>query len=117
MNTISKMDSVLETTPIAKPESKSNTSPKEQVLYSITPKKAIKEKCIDCVDGEKYRIKTCMATNCPLLKIRDRKGKVSKKIIQNFCLEFCFNKERKENFQAVRNCSDSNCPFYSFRIK
>ncbi len=115
MSNINKMDSVLETTEIVLPESESNTSHEGQVLYYTSPKKAIKLKCKKCVGGEKCRIKTCMTKDCPLLEIKDRKGKVSKKIIQNFCLEFCFNKERKKNYQLVRNCSEDSCPFYHLR--
>lgn len=117
MKKINKKDSVLETTGIALPESESNTSPKELVSYCTTPKKAIKKKCKNCVGGEIHRIKTCMAKDCPLRDFRNKKGKVSKKVIQNFCLTFCFNKERKKNYKSVRNCSDNNCPFYSFHIK
>lgn len=49
----------------------------------LTPLKAIRQKCIDCVGGNKAEVRKCTAENCPLFIFRmghnpNRKGIGSK---------------------------------------
>ena len=41
---------------------------------TISPLKAIKEKCLDCCCGDAYEVKKCTAEKCPLFVYRFGKG-------------------------------------------
>ena len=97
----------------------------------MTPGKAIRKRCVECVDSPLEVVK-CSGDKmiggqgdengvCCFFPYRLGKGRPSVKIIRKFCLE-CQggDKHRKMQAQEVRdgveNCPSSNCTLYPFRM-
>ena len=83
---------------------------------NLTPGQAIRKHCIACV-GSAAEVEYCDGDemlgggSCPLYPYRLGKGRPSVKVIRQECLN-CMSGNR--NF--IRNCLDSSCNLYSFRM-
>lgn len=82
-------------------------------MPKITPSKAVKLFCTECV-GSRKRVPTCRGNTavfpCPLFPYR--MGKRAKlKLLRDFCV-YCMGGAHK----LVRNCKSINCPFYGYRM-
>jgi hypothetical protein len=81
-------------------------------MKQLTPLKAIRKKCIDCINYELKRIKDCQFTDCPLYLLRMGKGsRATLKRIRTYCLWCCCN-QRNE----VRLCPAVSCPLWEYRF-
>jgi hypothetical protein len=84
----------------------------------MTPTKAIKEKCTDCLGLNQYNEEavrdcqgnTCLSGPCPLFPYRLGK-RVPVKVIRAFCLE-CMNGHQS----LVTDCPSKSCPLYQYRM-
>ncbi len=98
-----------------------------------TPKttyQAVKKKCLDCVGGERPRIKDCPITDCLLWPHRfgtgpataKKKGRdvgkssrrLTMKDLRSECV-WCMG-SGTEAYRDVRECKDINCALYPFRL-
>ena len=84
----------------------------------LTPLRAIRKKCLECMAGNPNEIKLCHLEKCPFWYYRfGRRQKIGFRIptviksIKIFCYECsAFNKAE------VRNCNIKECPVYLYRM-
>ena len=82
-------------------------------MLALTPKQAVKYRCLDCCGGEKEEIKTCNVKSCVLYQYRrGHKGRVSVKLIREFCKD-CMNGYA----DYIKGCTDKECSLYPFRME
>jgi hypothetical protein len=81
-------------------------------MLALTPKQALKYRCLDCCGGEKSEIKNCNAKSCSFHAYRKNyKGKISVKLIREFC-KSCMN----WGAEYIKDCTDKECSLYPYRF-
>ena len=91
--------------------------PNGKEIKSLTRAKAIKERCLNCVDWDKKRVKNCKTKDCPLWQFQNKakKKKVSgverTKYMKEYC-SWCINGSGK----MVSKCVTHSCPIWPFRL-
>lgn len=83
-----------------------------------SPRKAIKEFCLDCCNGSWNEVNLCCSKLCVLHQYRKgrsvneqgEKLKYNPKLIKSYCLT-CV-----ENYPEVVNCQCTDCVFWPFRL-
>jgi hypothetical protein len=78
----------------------------------MTPSKAIRAFCLQCMGGSAVFVNACRSKICPLVDYRFGRGqgRIKRKLLRDYCLH-CVGGVRTE---AV-NCTDPDCPFYPYR--
>jgi len=77
----------------------------------MTPLKAIRVRCLNCVGFEKTVVRECDFTNCPLHALRMGRGaRATLKVIRAYCM-WCCNDQRAE----VKQCPAKECPLSQYR--
>ena len=84
-------------------------------LGKLTPRKAIRQICIDCVEGAR-EVKVCQGDKlfdgpCLFYPYRLGKGRPSVKLIRKYCL-YCMCGSPK----LVRHCPSKACPLLRYRF-
>jgi hypothetical protein len=83
-------------------------------VVDLNRRKAIHERCLNCVGWFPSEIQTCELTSCPLYPYRFGNGKqdakARRKAIRKYCL-WCSGGKPSE----VTECPISDCPLYAFR--
>lgn len=86
----------------------------EKIINSLSRRKAIRERCLNCVCWHTAEVRNCHHVNCPLHPFRMGKGKqIAKertKAIKAYCLE-CMNGQKGE----VNKCPSTSCSLYPYR--
>lgn len=77
----------------------------------LNRRKAIHERCLNCVGWESHRVNSCGIVDCSLHPFRSGNGKQSPKersqAIKQYCRE-CTN-------DNIRYCASEHCPLFSYR--
>lgn len=68
----------------------------------MTPLKAIKEYCIDCMGGQQRLVKGCTAPNCPLYPYRTGHNTTAKREMTD--------EQRKELSERMKKARESKNP-------
>lgn len=85
----------------------------------MTARKAIRELCLYCMNGQDAEIAKCTTISCPLfgyrgsskgLKAAERPN-TSLRAIRAYCLDRC-----KESVHEVRECEDFKCALHRYRF-
>ena len=83
-------------------------------IVELNRRKAIRERCLNCVGWSVKDVKDCEMTDCPLYKFRTGQGKQNSKLrakaIRKFCL-WCMCGSQKE----VSKCTSPDCPLFPYR--
>ncbi len=84
-------------------------------LVDLNRRKAIRERCLNCVAWERGRVKTCeFEGDCHLWPYRMWTGKqdakARAKAIRDYCL-WCMCGQRSE----IAKCTCPDCPLYAYR--
>lgn len=82
---------------------------------TITPGRAIRASCIDCV-GLASLVRECAGDKlhdgpCPFYPYRMGKGRPRLRLIRQFCL-WCMG----NSIKSVRECHTKTCPFHTYRF-
>jgi hypothetical protein len=81
---------------------------------SINRRRAIHERCLNCVSWHPKELISCKLDDCPLHSFRSGKGKqdskARRKAIRAYCLE-CMNGRKSE----VRKCPSLGCSLFIYR--
>ena len=88
---------------------------KETGPRRLTPGRAIREMCVDCV-GKPSLVKDCQGDTlvdrvCLFFRYRMGKGRPSVRTIRKHCL-WCMGGSSK----LVQDCSTRTCPLFSYRL-
>jgi len=83
----------------------------------MTPRRAIREHCLDCCLGSATEVANCTATECILYPYRNGHRGVGQtmtplKAIRAYCLA-C---GEPGNYASVRDCKIENCKLHQFRF-
>ncbi len=84
-------------------------------MNSLTPGKAIRQNCIDCM-GQASEVKGCGGDTlregpCLFYPYRMGRGRPKLKLIRSFCL-YCMQNQVK----LIKECPTENCPFHPYRM-
>jgi hypothetical protein len=83
-------------------------------VVDLNRRKAIRERCRNCVGWNPSGVRSCEIAECPLHPYRSGNGKQNakarRKAIRDYCL-WCCAKQRKE----VYKCPAKYCPLFVFR--
>ena len=83
-------------------------------IVELNRRKAIREKCLNCVGWSTKDIKKCDMTDCHLYKFRTGQGKQDSKLraktIRKFCL-WCMCGRPNE----VAKCTAPDCPLFAYK--
>ncbi len=84
-----------------------------------TPKRIVREYCIDCIQTTSYATDCGGAflhitgKECPLYQYWNKPGKVKLKPIREECVKVCMG----GSFELVKNCQQGeSCPLYPYRM-
>jgi hypothetical protein len=85
------------------------------IKQKMTPRKAIRQNCIDCV-GSASDVRDCqgdelIGSPCLFYPYRMGKGRPSVRLIRKHCL-WCMSGSQK----LVRDCPSRKCPFLPYRL-
>ena len=81
-------------------------------MLALTPKQAVKYRCMDCCGGEKSFVKDCNIKSCSFHAYRKSyKGKISVRLIRDFCKD-CMN----GGVEYIKGCTDKECSLYPYRF-
>ena len=80
----------------------------------LNRRKAIRERCLNCVGWSARDVKECEMTDCHLFEFRSGQGKQDSKLraraVRKFCL-WCTCGRANE----VSKCTSPGCPLFAFR--
>jgi hypothetical protein len=83
-------------------------------LIYLNRRRAIRERCLNCVSWQTQRVIDCKLDKCPLHTYREGKGKhdskARSKAIKAYCL-WCMNRRKGD----VTKCKSMHCSLYIFR--
>jgi hypothetical protein len=83
-------------------------------IVELNRRKAIRERCLNCVGWSVKDVKECEMTDCHLFQFRSGQGnqdsKMRAKAIRKFCL-WCMCERHIE----VSKCTAPDCPLFAFR--
>jgi hypothetical protein len=81
-------------------------------MLALTPKQALKYRCLDCCAGERSEIKNCNAKSCSFHAYRKSyNDKISVRLIREFCKD-CMN----GRVDDIKGCTDKECSLYPYRL-
>ena len=81
------------------------------IKRTLTPKKAVRLRCLDCSGFRYTDVKNCKRSDCVLFTYRLGKGRPSVKLIRKECISCMAGQSL-----LVRECPDSVCSLYPFRM-
>jgi len=81
------------------------------IMRTLTPKKAVRLRCLDCSSWFFPDVKKCDNKKCLLFKFRMGNGRPSVKLIRKECIS-CMGGQQLQ----VRGYSDTACSLYPFRM-
>ena len=87
-------------------------------VYEMTAYKAIRQYCIECMNGNAQEVKNCIDTNCRWYPYRFKCQPGSRiKQIRQFCLYDCVGIEESDRAKQVLNCKpNKKCALWDFRL-
>jgi len=79
----------------------------------LTRKKAIKEFCLQCMNGNLHEVGLCVDKKCSLYKFRIKTGRGSRaRAIRSQCVECTVS-----NMATIRKCSfNGECALFDYRM-
>lgn len=77
----------------------------------LNRRKAIHERCLNCVGWESHRVSNCEIDTCSLYPFRSGDGKQTPKARSQAIKEYC----RECTDGKIRDCASEDCPLYLFR--
>ena len=84
-------------------------------VVTLSRRKAIRRKCLDCTGWPPKEVRDCDSLECPLHPYRSGKGKQDPDLrnaaIRTMC-GWCTDDQSDE----IRNCPAKDCPLYAFRL-
>ncbi len=84
-------------------------------VVDVNRRKAIRERCLNCVGWEMGEVRACDFEHCALLPFRMGRGKQDAKAranaIRAYCLWCCADQPKE-----VRKCPSGDCPLYPYRM-
>lgn len=111
-------------------KTKASEYDRTQIPEATTTYQAVKKRCLDCMGGERWRIKNCPIKDCLLWPHRfgtgpavarkkgrdvgDSSARLTMKDLRRECL-WCMGGGPEAN-QDVRECGDPDCGLYPFRM-
>jgi hypothetical protein len=85
-----------------------------QEVMNLNRRKAIRERCMNCVGWNTAEVRKCDFTWCPLHPFRTGTGKQNaderSKAIRRYCLQCC-----NDQLAEVRLCPCTDCSLYPYR--
>ena len=90
---------------------KENSNGTKTVRRTLTPRKAVRLRCLDCSAWIPSEVKNCTHKHCILYPYRMGEGRISVKTIRKECIA-CMDGQHL----LVKGCSDGACSLYSFRM-
>ena len=83
-------------------------------VIDLNRRRAIRERCMNCLGWNHGRVRGCDFENCELYPYRSGQGKQDAKkrsmAIRRYCLWCCANQPNE-----VRHCSARDCPLFAYR--
>ncbi len=83
-------------------------------VVDLNRRKAIRERCLNCVGWSHKEVTNCTFIDCPLYSFRSGQGKQNakarSKAIRSYCL-WCMNGQSSE----VCNCPSNDCSLFPYR--
>ncbi|MBC8177214.1 MAG: hypothetical protein ISR61_03510 [Desulfobacteraceae bacterium] len=87
----------------------------ELVTKELNRRKAIRERCLNCLNWSPKAVAQCFANKCQLYPYRSGQGKqdaaARAKAIRGYCLDFCCVGQPYE----VQKCVSRYCPLFAYR--
>ncbi len=88
-----------------------NSNGTKIVKRTLTPRKAVRLRCLDCSAWIPSEVKNCTHKHCILYPYRLGKDRVSVKTIRKECL-WCSG----DSANNVKHCPDATCSLFPFRL-
>ena len=84
-------------------------------IADLNRRKAIRERCLNCVGWEPKQVSSCQSSDCPMHAFRSGRGHQDasrrNQAIKDYC-QWCMGDDPKQ----VADCSSKECPLYAYRL-